>query len=738
MPIVLDQFGGMFPKIDGRNLPPGAAQEAHNVNIAGGKLSPINVPGPFGVLHDTDGKMKSMIPAGNIISIDEPVAPVVAERIRLFRPAPPGLPFNDGFGWTMTIGLWVSYYDENNDHRIQVETPSFVADTGEWEYTEDGAIFRARITSSVLVAYQGFYYESFGMKFKCAFDADTKYFGGPDANHEFPPTALAWSSPEWPDFSMPLTAPIDYTGYANDGNEVYTGERYTYGHLQLVSVNAPRPLKVVDRTIDHAGQPLAYDGTSINVDLIEAGTIEYHFKCNYNRNKQIFVNYVSSVMDQRTAAGVANIIHTGAITRVDMKDIEYGSSDIPSNGYVRLTNAAGQFEDVAYTSYGIVDDVYRFTVSDTLTYTYAEDDEVLVIDRTVAGKEGPASELSELTTVDPGELLKITATRGAAYNRQQIYRSSSDAAFRILVDELETDTYIDTFIENLGDTLPPNGNYPHSTLAGAIEGSILIGGSISMIFDDDEVRPSEPYKQWVYPEEYAYPLDGPFLAAVSFGTTAVVFTDTHPITGEVGKVFMFSAQNPGHIYRQLISADKPLLNKRSLCVIDGSAFYATTDGLMAVSPGGIQNITEGFFTRSQWLAYSPELMSSWTADNSIFVIGLATVDRINFRFDIGEGGLATFSTYDSFSDADMYYKSKIFPEPRPTAHRNYQVIADVFPVEITLIGDGGDAKETILVPDERARMLPRMKRCRDWEVEIRGRGTVSRVAIGGNMQGLNS
>jgi len=734
--IILNNFSGMVPRFDGRNLPPEAAQCAHNVNLAGGKLAPIDVPGPFKVLHDPDtGKMKSMIPAGNIISIDEPTAPVIAERIKLFRP----------MDWTsslFTMGLWVSYFNQSDAHTVQLAAPSFVAGTSEWEYTEDGIIWRAQMTGVTLSAYKGLYYESHGIKFGLSFSADTQYYGGPESAHTFPTGLVTWSSPDWPDFSMPLTAPIDYSEYdepPGDGGKVYSGQRYTYGHLQLVSVNTPRPLKTIDRTIDHNGQPQEYDGTYTNVTLIEAGTVEFHFKCNYIRNSQVFVNYVTSFMDQRVAEGAANIAHSGYVSRIDMKDIEYGDTDVPASGHVRLTNAAGQFEDVAYSSYGIVSDVYHFTVSDTLVNSYAEDDQILVIDQTAVGKEGPASELSELNAIDPGDILKLTVTRGAAYNQQKIYRSSSDSAFRLLEDEVEVDTYIDTFIENLGEALPPNGNYPHTTLAAAMEGSIVLAGHISMIFDGDEARISEPYKEWVYPEEYAFPLEAPFIAAAAFGSTAIIFTDTHPITGEVGKVFSISGQNPAYLSRLLISDDKPLLNKRSLCMIDNTAFYATTDGLMAVSPGGIQNITEGLFTRAQWLAYKPSLMSAYTADNSIFVIGLEPINPIHFRFDIGErGSLATFSTYDSFSEAEMYFKSKIWPNIRPMNYRNMKVTADGYPVKITLIGDCGTAKHEVLVPDGRARQLPRMSRCRDWEVEIRGRSTVSHVAIATNAQELNS
>jgi len=727
MSIILNQFGGMVPKLDGRNLPVEAAQQAHNVNLAGGKLAPINVPGPFQVQHDpATGKMKSMIPAGNIISVNEPAAPIIADRLKLCRPSDwPGTQFN--------MGMWITYFDAAGVSTTTGMVPDIVPGSGEWEYTDDGVIWRATVTSKSFSAQPGLYYYVHGLKWGISFDADTKYYGGPDQDHNFSVGNLSASSPEWPDFSMPLTAPIDYTGFDDapgDGGSVYTGERYTYGHLQLVSVNAPRPvLPYVDMTAISA---------ATTVTLIESGKVEFIFKCNYQRNTQIFVNYVSTAVDQRVAEGAANQALSGTITKVFMKDIEYGDTEVPASGTVRLTNAANQTEDIAYTSYGIVSDIYQFTVNVALTYAYAEDDDIIVIDATTVGKEGPASDLSELTTVDPGDLLKLTTTRPTGYNRQKLYRSSSDADFRVLDDELEADTYIDTFIENLGATLPPNGNYPQSTLALAMEGSVVLGGHTAMIFDDNEVRPSEPYKQWVYPEEYAFPLDAPFLAAASFGSSAVVFTDTNTITDEVGKVFLFSGQNPAYLSRLEIAADKPLLNKRSLCVIDSTAYYATTDGLCAVSPGGIQILTEGFFTRSQWLAYKPALMSAYTADNSIFIIGLADANPIHFRFDLGEGGLAAFTTYDAFSDADMYWKSKKFQEQRPKSNRNLQVLADGYPVEITLIGDDGVVNKSVLVPSERSVMLPRTRKCRDWEVEVRGRSTVSRVAIADSIQELNT
>lgn len=719
--IVLNKFSGMIPKLDARNLPQSGSQEALNCDLQGGKISPIQVTGPFQVLHDPDtGKMNGEIPDGNIISITQPDIPVVADRIKLFRPM-------DWTGSVVSVGMWVTYFDASGNFQTDSYAPTFVPGSNEWEYTDDGIILRAYLNGRSFTAQAGLYYTVHGLNFGFTWQQDQKYFGGPDQVWQFPNGGLATrSDPEFPAFQMPLTAPIDYSGYTNDGDELYGGERYQYGTMQLVSVSAPIPLPNVDMTDESTG----------TVELTEPGYAEFYFRANYVRNTQVFVNYSTAAVDQRVAEGYLNQAYSGAVTQIDMKDIRYGISDIPASGKIRLVNPSGLTEDVDYSSYGVVNDIYQFTVSTTLANAYLEDSNVKVLDLSVVGKEGPASDISELTAVDPGDLLQLTVPRPTGYNRQVIYRSTTGGDFRALEDELEEDTYIDTFIQNPGVQLPPNGNFPHSTAELAREGSVIIGGHTAFIFDNDEIRPSEPYKQWVYPEEYAFPADAPVLAAVSFASSAVIFTDTNPVTGELGKVYRVSGQNPAYLTRVEITGAKPLLNRRSVCKIDETAYYVTTDGLCAVSPGGVRLITEGLFTRDDWLELSPNLMSAYTADNSIFVIGLDPTNPVNFRFDLGERA-ATFTTFNAFSDADFKWQSKLFQMPRPWAWRDVQVLADGYPVYITLKGDCGTCEEKILIPDGRARKLPRMAKCRDWEIIVEGRSTVSKVAVATNVQELN-
>jgi len=722
--IILNKFGGLIPKLDKRNLPHEGAQKAHNCNLYGGKLAPIDVTGPFNVLHDPDtGDMKSQIPDGNIISITEPATPSIAERINLFRP-------DDWAGWEIRVGMWVSYFDGYGNYQELDVSPSLVAGSGYWERTQEGFILRINSYAKTFTAQAGLYYDVYGVNFGITCPADTKYYGGPEATHTIPDTGyLDRSSPHWPIFSIPLTAPIDYSDYT-DGSTVYTGERYQYGTLQLVDVNMPVPLPNVDMTDKLANR---------SVTLLSAGQVEFHFKANYQRNAQQFVSYVTTAVDQRVSEGyLNNLIILGAITSLQMKEIRYGASDLPNAGSIRVTNSSGNTDTFAYTSYSLAAGVYTFQgISHTLTYTYSADDAVVIMDTTSTGKEGPPSDISDLIVLEPNEILKLTVARPANYTRQNIYRAGTSQSFRLLADEVEADVYFDTFIDSLSDALPPYGNYPQATLASAKVGSIIVGGHTSIIADGDEIRPSEPYKQWVYPEEYAFPADATILAMVSFDSSFIVFTDTNSVTSEVGKVFLISGQNPKWLNRSEISGAKPLLNKRSVCKIDQTAFYASSDGMVAVGPGGMQVITEGLFTREEWLDYEPASMSAYTNDNSIFIIGLLATNPLNMRIDLGEG-LATITTFDAWNSAEFDWKSKSFALDRPASWRNLQVIADGYPVELTIIGDGGNAEETVLVGSDKAMTWPRMQKCRNWEVQLKGRSTVQKVAIATNVQELNN
>ena len=86
----------------------------------------------------------------------------------------------------------------------------------------------------------------------------------------------------------------------------------------------------------------------------------------------IDTDYVKSIQNAQLNAGL-----TGAITIIPVKSC----TETPAlTGTVRLTNTAGDTEDVPYTSYTLALGVYSLVVSVTLDHTYLADDEVVFLE----------------------------------------------------------------------------------------------------------------------------------------------------------------------------------------------------------------------------------------------------------------------------------------------------------------------------------------------------------------------
>ena len=722
--IVLKNFGGMIPKKDPRLLPDNMAQSATNVNLYGGKLAPIDVSSPFQTLHDPDtGNMNGYVPDGSIVEITKPDAPVLAEKVDWWRPD--YYSFLNSMEWTM--GLWVTYFDENEDFQEDSVTPLVVPNSGSWEPVADGMIFHGYMYSSSFTAKAGIYYKVHGLNFGMRFPPDTEYLGGPDKEYEYPeglfPTR---SSPEWPNIAIPMKFPIDVSGYT-DGTGLYTGERFQYATMRLIDVNVPQPLRTVDMTDK---------GKDTLVTVIESGAIDFYFRFDYNRATQQIVTYALSAVDQVVSQGYCNAALAGFEPQVDMKDVRYSADDISPSGTLRLSNSTLETEDIAYSTFVNNAGIYEFQVSGALTYVYAEGDDIKVIDPTAVGKEGPPSEISDKIVVNPNEWVKLTTTLPTGYTRGILYRGGTSETYQQLDDEVETSPFLDLFVESLGEELPPYGNYPNDSLADANEGSIVIGGHTAMIFDGDEICPSVPYKFWVYPEEFRFPAGSTVMGGIAFASSAVIFTDTNSYDNSLGKVYRYSGQSAQYASLVTLTEARPLLNKRSLCVIDQTAFYVCIDGLMAVSPAGVQLVSEGLFTREEWADYDPATMSCYTNDGAIFVVSLRTDRPEHLRFDLGEGP-ATLTKYDAFNDADFEWTSKLFAYPKPVTWRNVQIVADDYPIEITFVGDENTAGYTLLIPSAEAAFIPRMRRSRNWAFTLRGRGTVQKVSIATSIQELN-
>jgi len=369
-----------------------------------------------------------------------------------------------------------------------------------------------------------------------------------------------------------------------------------------------------------------------------------------------------------------------------------------------------------------------------------EDDRIEIIDTALdgdAGREGPPSETSAIVSVDPGVIPRLQTELAAdGTKKTRLYRSSTaaDGSFALLSDDASSDTdakFFDTFLDPLGEPLPPYGNYPQPTAQQALEGSILHPASWGATFFGNTLYPSVPFRTWSFPDEYTIAFDSDIRALALTGNSILVFTEGRDFGGvtEQGKVYEITGNNPEYLSAYELSNAHPLLNKIGLAKIGATIYWPTIDGIAATAGGSITLPTEMFFTRKQWLDQSPAMMSSYTAEDSLWLI---TAGALNWRLDFEEVNKEPFiflSTFTEFSGEQLLWQSKPFQFDRPVRFSHVRVEADGYPVGIALLDIDGQCRANMLITDDQVKRLPVMRREREWQIRINSLSTVVSVGV---------
>ena len=213
----------------------------------------------------------------------------------------------------------------------------------------------------------------------------------------------------------------------------------------------------------------------------------------------------------------------------------------------------------------------------------------------------------------------------------------------------QTFTYDDTKTDSeLGDVLvSTTWVAPSDNLRGLIS---LRNGSL-VAFEDNVVHFSEPYQPHAWPTEYQVTLDYDIIGLGAFGNTVVVMTEQYP--------FLLNAQDPSLVIPQPTQSTAPCLSKRGIVNYENTVYYPSADGLMAVSSGGIRNVTQSLFTHDEWLIYAPSTFESAIQDGRYFsyYTNEETNDSGFLIIDIEEG-LGGVST-EAFGASAFYVDKRL-------------------------------------------------------------------------------
>ena len=387
----------------------------------------------------------------------------------------------------------------------------------------------------------------------------------------------------------------------------------------------------------------------------------------------------------------------------------------------------------------------------TYCYTYV----------TAYEEEGPPSEASPLTTVDPSMSVSLSGLSGAptgAYNvtKKRIYRSStvgSVAQFQY-VDEIPVaqTTFTDTKTQaELGETLMSENWDPPPA---ALKGLKVMASGACIGFVNNTIWLSEPNQPHAWP--HSYPIELRIVGIGVFRQSAVVLTTGHP--------YLITGVDPAAMSVERMEFPQACVSKRSIVDNGDGTIYASPDGLVSIGAGGMAVLTEKLMTREQWQTYNPSSIIGAIHDGRYHAHYTKTDNtRGVLIFDFtGQGAVMTEADIAAdhaitafYSDArtdTLYFaqngyirrfnnattgltatwRSKLFRMPMPLSLGASAVDAESYPTDVPIkvrFYASGELKHERNITSAESFRLPTGFRAQDWQFEIETKVKVTRLRV---------
>ena len=393
------------------------------------------------------------------------------------------------------------------------------------------------------------------------------------------------------------------------------------------------------------------------------------------------------------------------------------------------------------------------TTSETRVYTYTHVNSF--------GEESApfaaTSMASSTEDVFPGESVVVTLPTAAITNfnvtKKRIYRSAqgtANTAFLFVAEvTLATATFTDALDgDDLNEVLPSlTWLQPPSTLKGLVgmPNGVMAG------FSGNDVYFSEPFRPFAWPLQYVQTVGYPIVGLGVIDTTLVVLTK--------GRPYFIQGSHPDSSVMVEADINQACVSKRSIVSMNNNVFFASPDGVVALSPGGSSIITESLFDKETWQAQSPDDLLACMYESQYVGFFDATSGNGGFVYDMKQktwnfhnvyvtgayNDLKNDSLYiiqnnelskwDSGTDLTYTWKSKKFTFPEPKFFACYRVQAEAYPVATKIYKDGVEIV-SLSVTDDKLRRLPAGLGTA-WEFQLEGNKEVYNVQLAQTPQELN-
>jgi len=463
-----------------------------------------------------------------------------------------------------------------------------------------------------------------------------------------------------------------------------------------------------------------------------------------------------------------------------------GTSGYPANSYRLGVPAPDNAPSVAIA--GTPDEAQT---PDDVSYVYTF--------VTAFGEEGPPSLAT--SPIERTDTETVTITMAAAdvpsgnYNfgtgaLKRIYRSntgSTNTTFQFLAEvPITTTTYVDsTPSAGLGEVLPseswigpPDDDtslYPD----GPMKGLIAVANGVFAGFTGKRLCLSEAFLPHAWPIEYRITLEEDIVAIGAVANGIIALTDGTP--------YFVTGTDSSAMTAIRVDLPQACVNARSVVDMGSYLLYAGPDGLVAVSGGEGQVVTEGLIDPTTWNAdFNPTGYRAFRHENTYVAFWTDGSSHKGFVFDprADRAAISTITTagqvnggYMNPKDGELYlvvadkiqkyrgsstprtlrWKSKQYVTPKPVSMSWVSVHAQAYPITVKVWADGelianyalsyanNVYTQTVTTPagagtgtlrEPIMRLPPKIGQV--WEVEVSGAVEIDEVCLAQSMDEISS
>lgn len=362
-------------------------------------------------------------------------------------------------------------------------------------------------------------------------------------------------------------------------------------------------------------------------------------------------------------------------------------------------------------------------------------------------------------TCKPGATIRVTRNAtvpGGTYGvtKWRIYRTIAGAEndYYFVAEAVAATAYVDTGdgVNTASPLLSETWAMPPSSLAmlKGLWNGMLVG------VDGKALRFCEPFMPFAWPSAYRLPVDDTIVALARWRQNLIVLT--------TGQPYIVTGSSPGAMSMQPLEMNQSCVAKRGVVEFGHGVVWPSPDGLAYIGDGGARVLTAGIIHREEWQALAPSTLIAGEHEG-LYLASYDAGGRKTLYIDPTAPtgfyfGTAAFKGchYDPIMDAlyvlngtkvqrwdagatkmSASWTSGLQRLPKPSNLAWCQVIADTYPVTLSIWADGVLRVSSKSVASRAAFRLPSGFLAEQWRASVTTTGAVQAVLMAQSIDELN-